>query len=187
MRPSTTIDENQGSRSRAAAIIKVKDRKNLETLYLTRDGLTNLENELIDLEKVKRKEATEKLEEARKHGDLSENAEYDAAKEELSRIDYKIHQLHQKLSSVHILNTENVGVDNIRILNKVTLKDMDKNFEFEYTLVSPEEMDIERGLISVKSPVGLALLGKKVGDIAEFSVPAGEKRWKVLKIEPPEL
>jgi len=159
----------------------------LETLYLTRDGLTKLENELIDLEKVKRKEATEKLEEARKHGDLSENAEYDAAKEELARIDYKINQLHQKLSSVHILSTDNVGVENVRILNKVTLLDLEKNIEFDYTLVSPEEMDIDRGLISVKSPVGLALLGKKPGDIAEFTVPAGAKRWKVLKIEPPEM
>jgi len=159
----------------------------LETLYLTRDGLTKLENELIGLEKVKRKEATEKLEEARKHGDLSENAEYDAAKEELAHIDYKIHQLRQKLSNVQILNKENVGIEDVRILNKVTLKDLDKDLEFDYTLVSPEEMDIERGLISVKSPVGLALLGKKAGDIAEFTVPAGAKRWKVLKIEPPEM
>ncbi|MBC8278851.1 MAG: transcription elongation factor GreA [FCB group bacterium] len=159
----------------------------METLYLTRDGLTKLENELVGLEKVKRKEATEKLEEARKHGDLSENAEYDAAKEELAHIDYKINQLRQKLSNVQILNKENVGIDDVRILNKVTLKDLDKDLEFEYTLVSPEEMDVERGLISVKSPVGLALLGKKAGDIAEFTVPAGAKRWKVLKIEPPEM
>lgn len=159
----------------------------METVYLTPDGLSKLENELRELEMVTRKAATERLEEARKQGDLSENAEYDAAKEELARIDYKIAQLHQKLANVHILDQRNVGIEEIRILNKVTLLDMNNKTEFSYTLVSPEEMDIDQGLISVKSPVGKALLGKKAGEIAEFTVPAGNKKWKILKIEAPSL
>ena len=159
----------------------------MEIVYLTKDGLLKLENELRKLETTIRKEATEKLEEARKHGDLSENAEYDAAKEELAHIDYRINNLRQKLANVHILDSKNVGVNEIRILNKVTLLDLITNAKFVYTLVSPEEMDIDKGLISVKSPVGKALLGKKVGDIANFSVPAGANKWKVLKIEAPDL
>ncbi len=134
-----------------------------------------------------RKSATIKLEEARKHGDLSENAEYDAAKEELAHIDYRISQLREKLANVELVDEKNVGVENIRILNKVTLLDLDSNREFTYTLVSPEEMDIDRGLISVNSPVGKALLGKSVGETVEFSVPVGEKRWKIIKIEVPDL
>lgn len=158
----------------------------METVYLTRDGLFKIEQELTELETVVRKKATERLEEARKQGDLSENAEYDSAKEELAHIDYRIAQMRQKLANVHILDSKNVGVDYIRILNKVTLLDLMNNKEFSYTLVSPEEMDIDKDLISVKSPVGRALLGKKVGEVAEFSVPAGAKKWKVLKIEAPE-
>jgi len=158
----------------------------LEIVYLTREGLVKIEQELRELETVVRKRATERLEEARKQGDLAENSEYDAAKEDLAQIDYRIAQIRQKLSNVQILDSKNVGVDQIRILNKVTILDLRLKQKFTYTLVPPEEMDIDQGLISVKSPVGKALLGKKAGEIAEFTVPAGAKKWKILKIEAPD-
>jgi len=158
----------------------------LETIYLTKEGLAKLEAELQEYEKVKHPEATRALEEARKHGDLSENAEYDAARDEIHRVTEHIHKLKDKLSRVQIIDSKLIGNDSIRILNKVHLKDLDSGKKFTYILVSPEEMDIEAGKISVKSPVGKALLGKKEGEIAEFTVPAGPKRWEVLKIDLPE-
>lgn len=159
----------------------------METIYLTREGLAKLEAELHEYERVKQPAATKALEEARKHGDLTENAEYDAARDEIHRITRHIHILKEKLSRVQIIDERMIGSDCIRILNRVKLKDLDTGEEFTYILVSPEEMDIEAGKISVKSPVGKALLGKKEGEIAKFRVPAGPKRWKVLNIAPPEV
>lgn len=158
----------------------------MSTVYLTREGLVKLEAELRHITEVKRPEITRRLEEARKHGDLAENAEYDAAREELHNIDRQIHRLSETLSRVQIVDAKMIGSDSVRILNRVRLKDLDNGDEFTYTLVSPEEMDIDNGKISVKSPVGTALLGKKPGEVAEFTVPAGQKRWKILEIKPPE-
>lgn len=145
-----------------------------------------MEAELREYTEIKRPEIARKLEEARKHGDLSENAEYDAAREEMHRIDIQIHKLTDTLSRVQIIDAKMIDSGSVRILNRLRLKDLDSGAEFTYTLVSPEEMDVESGKISVKSPVGKALLGKKVGETAEFTVPAGHKRWKILEIKPPE-
>jgi transcription elongation factor GreA len=157
----------------------------LEIIYLTREGLAKLEAELRVYENVKHPAATKALEEARKLGDLAENTEYDAAREEIHRVNNHILMLKDKLSRVQIIDEKLIGNDCIRILNKIKLKDLDTQEEFTYILVSPEEMNVAAGKISVKSPVGQALLGKKVGEVAKFKVPAGAKRWKVLKIEPP--
>ena len=153
-------------------------------VYLTRQGLAKLEAELRKYEKVVRPQAAMKIEEARKHGDLSENAEYDAAKEELARIDYHINLLRRKLSNVQIVEAKDIGVDKVYLLNQVDLMDMNSGKKFTYVLVSPEEVDIKKGHISVQSPVGKALLGKSEGDIVNFKVPAGEKKWKIVKINP---
>ncbi|MBC8204737.1 transcription elongation factor GreA [bacterium] len=158
----------------------------METVYLTRSGLAKVEAELREYEKVKRPQMAKKLDEARRQGDLSENAEYDAAKEELARIHNHIHKLHETLSKVQIIDIDKIDTDSVSILNRVVLKDLDRETELVYTLVSPPEMDVEKGKISLKSPVGKALLGKRVGDIAECRVPAGMKRLKVLSILPPE-
>ncbi len=158
----------------------------MDTVYLSREGLAKLEAELREYTEIKRPEIARKLEEARKHGDLSENAEYDAAREEMHRIDIQIHKLTDTLSRVQIIDAKMIDSGSVRILNRLRLKDLDSGAEFTYTLVSPEEMDVESGKISVKSPVGKALLGKKVGETAEFTVPAGHKRWKILEIKPPE-
>ena len=133
------------------------------------------------------KEASDALGIAREHGDLSENAEYDAARDQIHDVTKHIMLLKEKLARVQIVDGSKIGNECIRLLNRVHLKDMDKNIEFDYVLVSAEEMDIAAGKISVKSPVGLALLGKKVGDIVKFTVPAGPKKWKVLKIDLPEM
>ena len=158
----------------------------MNTVYLTKEGLAKLEAELREFTVIKRPEVARRLEEARKHGDLFENAEYDAARDELHRIDVHILKLTETLARVQIVDAAKIGADSVRILNRVMLKDLDTGEEFRYTLVSPEEMDVESGKISVKSPVGMALLGKKAGEIAEFTVPAGKKRWKILEIKAPE-
>jgi transcription elongation factor GreA len=158
----------------------------LEVVYLTKAGLAKLEAELSEYQKVLRPQAAYNVEEARKHGDLFENAEYEVAREELTRIEKHIFKLQQILANVHIIDAEKIGVDSVRILNKITLKDLNSGKEFTYVLVSPEEVDLDKGHISVKSPVGKALLGKKAGDVVKFTVPAGEKQWKILHIGPPE-
>ena len=158
----------------------------MEFVYLTKTGLTKLEAELIKYEQEMLPHASGNVEEARKHGDLMENAEYDAAKEELARIQQYIHQLRRKLSNVQIIDLNEIGADKVHILNKVELEDLDSGAIFNYVLVSPEEVDIDRGLISVKSPVGKALMGRRVGDIVNFTVPAGVKCWKIVNISLPE-
>jgi transcription elongation factor GreA len=158
----------------------------LETIYLTKAGLAKVEAELKEYTSVKRPAMAKKLEEARKHGDLSENAEYDAAKEELGRIDAHISHLTETLSHVMIVDTKMIDTESVRLLNRLKLEDLDSGEVLNYVLVSPQEVDIDAGKISVKSPVGKALLKKKVGEIAEFTVPAGAKRLKVLDIQPPE-
>jgi transcription elongation factor GreA len=156
-------------------------------VYLTREGLVKIENELREYEQVKRPIAARDVEEARKQGDLTENAEYDAAREELDRLDARIAKLRHTLSKVQIIESNRIDSEKVNILNKVRLRDLDKGLEFTYILVSPEEVDIDRGLISIKSPVGRAILGKKVGEIVEFTVPAGDKRWQIIAISPPEV
>ena len=162
-------------------------RNILETIYLTKEGLAKLEAELREFENVKMKEASDALEDARKHGDLSENAEYDAARDNIHAVSLHIMTLKEKLARVQIIDSSKIGNDCIRILNKVLLRDLDKKTEFEYILVSPEEMDLNIGKISVNSPVGKALIGKKVGETVKFTVPAGPKKWKVLRIDPPQV
>ncbi|NQS97180.1 MAG: transcription elongation factor GreA [candidate division Zixibacteria bacterium] len=158
----------------------------MEVVYLTKKGLTKLEAELRKYEGEMRPQASRNMEEARKHGDLTENAEYDAAKEELARIETHIYKIRRKLANVHLIDADKIGTDKVHILNKVELEDLDSGTTFNYVLVSPEEVEIDRNMISVKSPVGKALLGGRVGEIVNFTVPAGEKRWKIININPPE-
>ncbi len=155
----------------------------METVYLTRDGVEKIRQELEKLVKVIRPEATLELKAAREHGDLSENAEYDAAKENLANIDYQIGSLQQKLSNVQILDEADISVDEVRILSKVTLSDTTKDTEVKYTLVDPLQSDPGKNLISVKSPIGKGLLGKKIGEDAVINVPSGQLKFRIVNIE----
>ncbi len=153
-----------------------------ETIYLTKSRLVEIENQLIELKTAGRKSIAEKIAEARGHGDLSENAEYDAAKEAQSHLEMKIGKLETMLSRVKIISPEDMPGDEVYILSVVKLIDLGSKEEISFTLVSPEEADIELDKISVTSPIGNALLGKRLNETIEIDVPAGRIRYKILSI-----
>jgi transcription elongation factor GreA len=152
------------------------------TVYLTRSRLTELENELIDLKTNQRKSIAEKIAEARGHGDLSENAEYDAAKEAQSHLEMKIGKLENLLSRAKVVNPEDIPEGEVAVLCSVQVLDLNYNEEITFTLVSPDEADFELDKISITSPLGKALLGKKVGDTVLVEVPDNKIEYKILKI-----
>ncbi len=151
-------------------------------VFLTQDGFEKLKNELDTLKTVKRREIAKSLEKARAMGDLSENAEYDAAKDAQAHLEKRIAELESKLSRARIIEHENIPTDKVYIGAKVGLKDTDTEEEFQYCLVSASEADYASGKISIESPIGKALLGKKVGDTVEINVPAGVLTYLILSI-----
>ena len=153
-----------------------------QTVYLKRERLVELENELIELKSTQRKIMAEKIAEARSHGDLSENAEYDAAKEAQSHLEMKIAKLENLLSRVKIITPEEIPDNEVYILTNVTVKDLTNGEEIKFTLVSPEEADFELDKISVISPLGKGLLGKKVNEIVKIDVGNGAIEYKILEI-----
>jgi len=154
----------------------------MDDVYLTREGYEKLVNELNFLKKDKRRQLSKAIGEARAHGDISENAEYDAAKDAQGMNEKKIAELEHKLARARIIDYENISKDEILIGAKVKLKDLVSEEVFEYTLVSDAEADYAEGKISVTSPVGAALLGHKKKEVVEIKVPAGVLKYEVLKI-----
>ncbi|MFZ1322880.1 MAG: transcription elongation factor GreA [Ignavibacteria bacterium] len=154
----------------------------MDIVYLTRNRLVEIENELMALKSSGRKQMAEKIAEARSHGDLSENAEYDAAKEAQSHLELKIGKLETMLSRVKIISPDEMPNDEVYILSVVKVRDIKLKEEYTYTLVSPEEADFELDKISVTSPIGKALLGKKKNETVEITVPAGVIKYKVIEI-----
>jgi transcription elongation factor GreA len=153
-----------------------------DTVYLTRERLVELEHELRELKTNGRKTMAQKIADARSHGDLSENAEYDAAKEEQQHLELKISKLELTLSRAKIIEAKDLPNDKIYILSRVTVKDVKTGETFEYLLVSPEESNFEANKISVTSPIGKSLLGRTKGETVEIKVPAGLLTYKVLDI-----
>jgi transcription elongation factor GreA len=153
-----------------------------ETIYLTRERVVELEQELRELKTNGRKAVAQKIADARGYGDLSENAEYDAAKEEQQHLELKISKVEHTLSRAKIIEAKDLPNDKIYILSRVKLKDLKTNREFEYLLVSPEESNFDEQKVSVTSPIGKALLGKHTGDSVEIKVPAGVLHYKVLDV-----
>ena len=153
-----------------------------ETVYLTRERLVEMEQELRELKTNGRRQIAQKIAEARGHGDLSENAEYDAAKEEQQHLEMKIARLEVTLSKAKIIEARDLPNDKIYILTRVRLKDLKNGEICEYLLVSPEESNFEENKISVTSPIGKALLGRTGGEELEIKVPAGTLRYKILEI-----
>ncbi len=151
-------------------------------VYLRRSRLVELEEKLRDLKMNERKAIAEKIAEARSHGDLSENAEYDAAKEAQSHLELKIGKLENLLSRVKILEKDDIPDDEVFVLTEVKVKDLKHDEVITYTLVSPDEADFELDKISVISPLGKALMGKKVGDVVKVEVPASVLEYKILEI-----
>lgn len=151
-------------------------------LYLTQEGYEKLVKELEFLKTVRRREIAREIEKARAFGDISENAEYEAAKDAQALNEKKISELSTKLSSVRIIDNEGLANDEVLIGAKVFLKDLESQEELEYTLVSEMEADYSQGKISVSSPVGNGLLNHKENDIVEIKIPAGSLRYKIVKI-----
>ena len=153
-----------------------------DAVYLTKTRLVELENELKELKTNGRKSIAEKIAEARGHGDLSENAEYDAAKEAQSHLELKIGKIETTLSRVKIISPDDMPNGEVYILSVVKVLDMNAKEEITFSLVSPEEADFEQDKISVTSPIGKALLGKKLNEVVQVEVPAGLIKYKILKI-----
>jgi transcription elongation factor GreA len=153
-----------------------------DVVYLTREKISELQSELHDLKSRGRKETAQSIGEARALGDLSENAEYDAAKERQRLMEQRIASLENTLAKARIIESGDLPNDKIYILSVVTLMDLNRKNKVEYTLVSPEESNFEEGKISVTSPIGKALLGKKTEDEITVTVPAGTLKYKILDV-----
>ncbi len=152
-------------------------------VYLTKERLVELENELKEMKSNGRKEMAAKIAEARAHGDLSENAEYDAAKEEQGLFELRISKLENILSRVRIIDPSQLPDGEAHILSTVTIKNLKNQKTFKYTLVSPEEADFQAGKISVTSPVGQGLMGSKKGEKVNVKAPAGLLEFEILSIK----
>ena len=154
------------------------DKKNI----LTYEGLKKLEDELENLKVVRRKEVSQKIKEAREQGDLSENAEYDAAKDEQRDIEARIEELEKLLKNVEVVGQDEVDADTVGIGSRVKLYDVEMDEEVEYTIVGSTEADALNGKISNESPVGAALIGSKVGETIVVETISGDLEFKILEI-----
>ena len=152
-------------------------------VVMTYDGLKKMEQELENLKTVRRKEVAEKIKEARGQGDLSENAEYDAAKEEQGEIESRIVQLENLLRNAEVNDEDVLKMDVVNLGSKVTVLDVEFDEEMEYSIVGSTEADPMNGRISNESPLGMALLGQKVGATVMADTPDGEVAFKILNIQ----
>jgi transcription elongation factor GreA len=153
-----------------------------QEVYLTKEGYQKLSTELEYLKTTKRRELSRAIGEARSHGDISENAEYDAAKDAQGMNEKRIAELEMKLADARILDDVNITSDEVLIGATVTLRDLGTDEEFNYTLVSELEADYTQGKISVESPVAKGLLNHKLNDEVEITIPAGLLKYKIIKI-----
>ena len=151
--------------------------------YYTAEGLQNLKDELNQLRDVERPKASQAIADARDKGDLSENAEYDAAKEAQGLLEMKISKLEELLANARLIDESQLDTSKVLVLSTVKLKNQQNGMEMTYTLVSENEADLKAGKISVTSPIGKGLLGKAVGDVAEIEVPNGTLKFDILEIK----
>ena len=155
----------------------------MQTVYLTEEGKKQLEEKLNYYRTVKRPEVTKRIGVAREFGDLSENAEYDSAKDEQGKLEAEIAEMEAKLKTCVIIDKKNIDTSKVSIGCTVTVYDQDFDEEVDYTIIGSTESDPANGLISNESPVGSALLGKKKGDVVSVKTPVGECSLKILKIK----
>ena len=154
----------------------------MDRIPMTREGYQTLKKELEHLKSVERPKVIEAIEEARSHGDLSENAEYDAAKERQAFIEGRVSELGYKLGNAEIIDVDNLPKDRAVFACTVVLENVDTGEDVEYQLVGPEESNIEKGRISVTSPLGKAILGKKPGEEIVLNAPAGKRVYELVDI-----
>jgi len=150
--------------------------------YYTAEGLKKLKEELNHLRDVERPKASQAIAEARDKGDLSENAEYDAAKEAQGLLEMRISKMEDTLANARLIDESQLDTSKVLVLSTVKLKNQNNGMEMKYTLVAESEADLKSGKISVNSPIGKGLLGKEVGDVAEITVPNGTIKFDILEI-----
>lgn len=150
--------------------------------YYTKDGLKKLRAELNNLKDIERPLASKAIGEARDKGDLSENAEYDAAKEAQGLLELKISKMEEILANARLIDESQLDSSKVLVLSKVKIKNLANNMNMEYQLVAESEANLREGKISVNSPIGKGLLGKSNGEIAEISVPSGKLKFEIISI-----
>ena len=150
--------------------------------YYTKEGLKKIKDELNHLRDIERPKASNAIAEARDKGDLSENAEYDAAKEAQGMLEMKISKMENVVANARLIDESQLDLSKVLVLSKVTIKNLNNQMEMNYTLVAESEADLKTGKISVNSPIGKGLLGKKVGEIAEVNVPNGTLKLEIISI-----
>lgn len=150
--------------------------------YMSEEGYKKLLDEIAFLETTKRPEISRQIAEARDKGDLSENAEYDAAKEAQGLLEMKIAQLKDLVAKARLIDESKLSTDSVQILNKVKIRNTKNKMEMTYTLVSESEANLKEGKIAINTPIGKGLLGKKVGDVAEIKVPSGVMTFEIVEI-----
>lgn len=150
--------------------------------YYTAEGLKKLRDELQRLKDVERVKASKAIAEARDKGDLSENAEYDAAKEAQGMLEMRISKLEDTLAGARLIDESQLDTSKVLVLSKVKIKNQANSMELSYSLVADGEADLAAGKISVNSPIGKGLLGKSVGDVAEINIPNGVIKFEILEI-----
>ncbi len=155
-----------------------------EPIYLSKEGRLKLEAELKRLKFEERPKIVAEIKRARELGDLTENAEYHAAKEAQTHLERKIADLQYKLSRVRTVDADRIPDDKVYLFAKVLVKDQSTGEEILYTVSPPDETDVDNDIISVKSPIGAAMLGKVVGDVVEITVPAGVLKYEIVQISP---
>ena len=152
-------------------------------IYLSQQGYDDLKSELNKLKNEERKKVINQIAEARDKGDLSENAEYDAAKEAQGHLEARIAKLEEELANSRVLKNENIDTSNVRLLTKVTIQNLSNDAKMTYSIVSESEADLTAKKISSNSPIGKGLIGGKVGDIVEIKIPNGIVKFKIISIE----
>ena len=150
--------------------------------YMTKEGYDKKMAELAHLENVERPDVVRAIAEARDKGDLSENAEYDAAKERQGMLEAKIAELKNLVANARIIDETKIGTDEVQLLNKVTIKNLKLGNEMTYTIVTESEANLREGKISITTPIAKGLLGHKVGDVVDIQVPAGTMQFEIVKI-----
>lgn len=153
-----------------------------DTLYVTEDGLQKLKEELIQLRNVERPSISKQIAEARDKGDLSENAEYSAAKEAQGMLELKISRLEDIIARSRVLDGTRTDISTVRILNKVRIRNKSNNSEMEYQIVPESEANFKIGKIAVNSPIAQGLIGKKVGAVVQIKVPSGVMQFEIISI-----
>ena len=152
-------------------------------IYLSQKGYDDLKFELNRLKSIERKKIINQIAEARDKGDLSENAEYDAAKEAQGHLEARIAKLEEELSNSRVLKNENIDTSKVRLLTKVTIQNLSNDIKMTYSIVSESESDLAAKKISSSSPIGKGLIGGAIGDVVEIKIPNGVVKFKIISIE----